>query len=271
MSRTVLLFVALLAYCVFLSCSAHAGTQKKLRLVVPLYTEDGQLEPGYVVQLNQYLKDDDIIAVRGKPAIRSLIKEIKKGKVTIVRQSLADLEKDIKFMNSEGIKLDYICYNPEGWRTSHTPAKELNDIVQAVKDAKSLASRYGANLIVVPDHTVFSMTPRMAQFADIFAFQFQRWQLLSDRDFRDKVMEVVRKIREVNPSVPVIAQLSTNPPTGKKKMDGRKEYAPVTSDAIISKVEAIRDLVDGIGFLLFREDDGLGRFKDFLKKSSQIE
>lgn len=241
-------------------------SDRQFILGIPLYSEDSRPEPGFVAMLNEYLSEDDIVFVRKSPTVLALLKGLQKAKVSIIRQSFGALVEDLQFLKSNGVRVDYVCYNPEGWQTSHTPLAELENLDAAVKKAGAFAEDHGARLIVVPDHTVFEANPRIAVHGGIFAYQFQRWQLLSDLEFRGRVQEITERIRRENPGVKIIAQLSTNPPTGGRNEDGSKELMPVTADQIISKVQSIRDLVDGVGFLVFGESNGHKRLQEVLAK-----
>ncbi len=244
----------------------ESATNRPFILGIPLYSEDSRPEPEFVAMLNAYLSEDDIVFVRKSPTVLALLKDVQKARVSIIRQSFAALQDDLLYLKSNGVRVDYVCYNPEGWRTSHTSPEELEDLEAAVKKVRGFADEHGARLIVVPDHTVFEANPRIAAGSGIFAYQFQRWQLLGDLEFRTKVQEITARIRRENPGIRIIAQLSTNPPTGGREEDGSKELMPVSADQILSKVQSIRDLVDGVGFLVFGEGDGHRRLQEFLAK-----
>lgn len=258
---------SVMAYITTLNGSSYAQTPEKSVFVIPLWARDSAIEPAYVAQWNNYLKDDDIICVKGKPAIIRLLKEIKKGKKAIIRQSIADIEKDIEFLKTEGIEFDYICYNPEDWPTSHTPEEEKKDVVSAVKKVSAIAKKHGVGLIIVTDtkKTLPKHGAEMAQYADIFAIQFQDYQFLPNNEFRKKVVEAVSIIKRDNPNMPIIAQISTNPPKRGVKSKSKNE-TPVTVDEMLSKVSAIEDLIDGVAFLLSKEGEGVERFKEFLQR-----
>lgn len=260
-----------IAYFFFLNNNAPAELKKELRLIVPLYSEDAELTPSYVTQLSQYMTNDDIFAIRANPKTMKVLKEIKKGKIAVIRQSLAALEKDINFLNAEGIKFHYICYNPEGHATSHTEKWEKENTIEAVKKVYSLAQKHKVGLIIVPDTMGLlpKYGPQMAQYADIFAIQFQRFQLLPQKEFRGKVLELINIIKKNNPSIPIIAQISINPPSGWQKGKG-KILKPEAAEDIIAKINAIKDIVDGVGFLIFSEGDGLERFKQVIQKIKNV-
>ena len=238
-----------------------------LILAIPLFAKDTELKPDYVAQLNAYLNENDIVFVRGKPTHIKLIKEVKKAQIAIIRQSLIDLERDIKFINGQGVKFDYICYNPEAFGSSNTPEEEKNNLLEAVKKTKELADKNKVKLIVVPDSkiTLPKLGSQMAKHADIFAVQLQAWQLLSNDEFLKTARDLINGVKKGNPRVSIIAQLSVNPPSGKRDKGKRKIYTPVAVSEMLSKVELIEELIDGVGFLLFEEGEGLERFQEFIK------
>lgn len=247
--------------------SIHAKSFKNLLLAIPLWAGDSAMGPDYVAEWNNYLKDGDIIFIKGNPTTIRLLKEIKKGKRAIIRQSIADIEKDIAFLKAEGIRFEYICYNPEDWPTSHTPEEEKKDVVSAVKKVRAIAKKYGVGLIIVTDtkKTLPMYGSQMAQYADIFAIQFQDYQFLPNNEFRKKVVAAVSIIKKSNPNIPIIAQISINPPQRGVKGMGKNEV-PVTVEEMLSKVSAIEDIIDGVGFLLRKEGNGFERFKEFLQR-----
>lgn len=264
----VLLVITVIAPCLFLTYTAHGGVKKKLRLGISLYAVDvPKLEPSYVSRLSKYLIDDDIIFIKGKPVTKELIKEIKKGKVAIIRQSLADIEKDIKFMDSNEIKFDYLCYNPEAYASSHTPQEEKKDIVEAVKNARKLADKHKVRLIIVTDSkiTLQRFGSQIAKYADIFVVQLQSYQLLPDKEFIEKTVGFINIVKEGNPNIPIIAQLSINPPSLKNPKGIGKVYVPSMVEDILHKVSVISNYIDGVGFLLFKEDDGFNRFEELIQ------
>lgn len=241
--------------------------EETFRLIVPLFSADGELTPEYVSQLNGLLNDDDIIALRAKPQALKLLKECKKGKVCIIRQSLADIQKDAEFLIENSIRFHYICYNPEVFENSRTPKEEIENVVESTKKAAELAKRHGAQLILIPDswETLPKFGAEMAKYADIFAIQCQRWQLMPDKEFRAKIAELVAVVRKGNPNVPVIAQLSTAPPALERTNQG-KDYTPQTADQLAAKLDCIRDLFDGVGSLVFKPGDGFEQFKGFVSR-----
>jgi len=110
----------------------------------------------------------------------------------------------------------------------------------------------------------------MARYADIFNLEVQRYQWLPVDEFRKKVKEEVGIIKGAKPEIIIFAQLSTNPPTygmmpgdsydlGHKKKGGKgkKELKSMNPEDILARVDAIKDLVDGIGFLVFEQKEGL--------------
>ena len=122
-----------------LGFSGQCRPPKGLTLVIPLYTADGPLRPEDLTAWQKELRDEDILVVGGNPRTVQLIKTLKRGKIAVIRQSLQDLERDIRFLMHHGIRIDYVCYNPEGHPTSHTSLWEKEHLLEAVEKAKRLA------------------------------------------------------------------------------------------------------------------------------------
>jgi hypothetical protein len=142
-----------------------------------------------------------------------------------------------------------VLYDPEAW--SFTPAAEQRDPVQAARRAADLARAHGLQLIVAPALNLTavlargSAAPRWRQFldlqlaartakvADIIELQAQSLE----RDpgtYATFVREAAAQARAANPSVTVLAGLSTNPPG-----------AVVASDQLVDAIRASRSSVDG--------------------------
>ncbi len=264
---TRILIIAWCLFCLLLPAgTALAGTDGPLRLGVPLFAADAEITEAFADRLNKYLRADDVLFVRGNPKTVSLLKRIKQGKVALIRQSLGDLKKDLAFLLSQKVKIDYLCYNPEAWKSSHTPQEEKDDPVGAVKKARLLADEHSLGLIIVPDTaiTLLAYGAAMAPYADIFAVQFQRWQLLEADKFQGTVTRTIEWVRTGNPQVPLFAQLAVNPPVHRLK-GYEKKYATAGADEIMAKVRVIERYVYGVGFLLQAEGNGFERFFEFLE------
>lgn len=197
---------------------AEPGATAAARMIlgVPLYAEDTNLGLEFVELLNRHLTKDDIVFVRGQPTLLPLVKAVAGAKIAVIRQSLQALAEDATFLKANGVRIDYVCYNPEGWQTSHTPREELDDLPGAMKRARALASSRSAGLIIVPDRNVFALYPEMVREADIFAIQFQRWQHDSDAAFAAEVSSVARQVRDLNAQTIFVAQLAVNPRSGRR-------------------------------------------------------
>ncbi|MEW6352478.1 MAG: hypothetical protein AB1646_25800 [Thermodesulfobacteriota bacterium] len=236
-------------------------------LGIPLYFADSRMEADDIAFLRRFLTDRDILFFRGAPSRNLYARHVRIANTAVIRQSLSDLRRDANAMLQAAIPLDYLCYNPEVWPTSHTPPEEKADLVAATRRARALSRQLNVKLIVVPDtkHTLPLHGKALAALADAFGIQLQAFQLDYPEPFREKTRQLVRIVRSGNPSVPIIAQLSTNPPTG--LWDGKtgKVLRPMSPEEIKRRVDAIRDLVDGFGFLLFKGDDGVSRFRNFIE------
>ena len=255
-----------LCYLLIMSDIACAVSGKPLRLGVPLYTVDAPVTEEFIVRLNTYLRPDDILFVTGEPQTVHLLKLVKTGKVAVIRQSVAGLKKDLDFLISQKVSVDYLCYNHEAWESSHTPGVEKEDPVKAVINARKLADEYRLQLILVPDTaiTLLSSGADMAPYADIFIVQFQRWQLLKEDEFQKLVDRTVRWVKTGNPEVPIFAQLSTNPPLHRHRSD-KEGHVTASAAEMMAKVKTIERFIDGAGFLLRAEDNGFERFFELLE------
>ncbi len=255
-----------LCYLMIMSDIASAESQRPLRLGVPLYAADAPVTEEFIARLNTYVRPDDILFVRGEPETVPLLKQVRTGKVAVIRQSVADLKKDLDFLLSQKVSVDYLCYNHEAWKSSHTPAVEKEDPLKAVVNARKLADEYRLQLILVPDTaiTLLSFGADMAPYADIVIIQFQRWQLLKEDGFQSLVEKTVKWVKTGNPEVPVFAQLSTNPPLQENRSN-KKGHVTASAAEMMAKVKTIDRFIDGAGFLLRAEDNGFDRFFELLQ------
>lgn len=246
--------------------AAGSVRASELRLIVPLYVADAPTPPELVATLNRRLADRDLVAIKGTRAVMDFARGLAPGHRIVIRQSLADLERDAGTLAAAGIAFDYLCYNPEIFPTSHTPAGEKDNPVAAARDARALADRLGVQLMIVTDSfkTLPAHGAGMAVHADLFGVQLQRWQTLPVAEFRAQAAELIAPLRQANPSLVVIGQLSTNPPAGAPGEDGAKVLAAPGVDELAERVESLADLVDGISFLLYSENGGLDRFAALL-------
>lgn len=252
----------------FLLCVSDVSfaTNRDLVLGIPLFFNDAPVTRGFVSLLNRFLRPDDILFVRGQPKNVQLLKNIRNGKVAVIRQSLPDLKRDLEFLLSQKIKVNYLCYNPEVWKSSHTPREEKEDPLSAVIKARKIAEEHGLGLIVVTDtmKTLPSYGAEMAGYADIFGIQLQRWQRLEESLFREQASKAIAKIKKADPDIRIMAQLSLNPPFHRSRAG--KTYGPAIPPDIHARIKSIESMIDGIGFLLFTQDGGIDRFFELLKK-----
>ncbi len=244
----------------------------RLLVGVPLFANDAPVEEDFVNKLKRFLRPGDILFVRGQPRVVRLLKNAGDVRVAVIRQSIPDLKKDLDFLLSQKARVDYLCYNPEAWKSSHTPQEEKDDPVKAAMEARRLADEHGLGLIIVTDtmKTLPAYGAEMAEHADFFGIQFQRWQRLEGSVFKENVSRSISQVKRGNPDIKIIAQLSVNPPLAGKK-EGRKIYGPASSADILAKIEAIESMIDGAGFLLFSKDRGFERFFEVLGRIRSIE
>lgn len=151
--------------------------------------------------------------------------------------------------------------------------------------AKSFADKIDVNFIVTPDdNNYLKYWKKIAKYADEFLIQFQKYQLLPFDEFKKIVKERIEIIKEANPKIFIFTQLSKNLHThgqakgdsytfssikkGNKKL---KELKSITPEDMISPMQVIKNLVDGVGFLAFEQKEGLNQFINFAKGKVKYE
>ena len=248
----------------FLVHSASASSNEKLSIGVPLFTGNAPVGEDFIVRLNEVLRPDDILFVRGGPQDVQLLEKVKRGKVAVVRQSTAELKTALEYVRARNIKVDYLCYNPEAGKAGRTPQEEKDNPVRAVKDASRLAQMSGLGLIIATDTsvTLLAYGAEMAEYADIIVIQLEKWQLGTDEDLHNLVSRTVRWLKTGNPRISIFAQFSTHPPAG-REISGDKEHAVSGAENMLNKVKSIEGLIKGTFVLLKVEDRGYERFFEF--------
>jgi len=230
-------------------------TIRDLRLIVIATQRAADIEA-----LNSILREDDIIFTYG--AKINLLKRVTKPMTMIGRGSIIQLEKELNKLN--GFKVDYINYNPEHWKESHTPEEEITNLLNSVRKARLLAQRHKAKLSFVTDHVLLEkFGERIAPLVDMFGIQMQRYQGESLEVFRKEAEKKVAIVRRGSKTVPVFIQLSLAPPKWKMKImrdgtrkkvllrdeRGKKVYEPLPVEVVLKQIEAVKDIADGIAFL----------------------
>jgi len=234
-----------------INCFAADKSIKDLKITVGIFMEED------ADFFNQHLRADDIVFTYGGKL--NLLRKITVAKKTFGRQSIEDIEKDLAEFND--VAVDYINYNPEKWRSSHTPEDEKNNRIDAVKRAKKIASQKNAKLSFGTDHILFEKYgEQIAPYVDLFGVQMQRLQRETIDEFRNEAAKNAALIKKGNPSALVYFQVSLAPPkwetktapNGKSKKvlsrdkDQKKVMEPIKPDEIFAQIEAIKDLADGI-------------------------
>jgi len=227
---------------------------------------------------NKVLREDDLIFTYG--AKRRYLERITVPKKMFGRGNLSALEAEFEKLGD--VVVDYIHYNPEQWKESHTPPEEVNDLVAAVKKARILANKKNVKLSFGTDHILLERYgEKIAPLVDMFGIQLQRYQRETLEQFRKEAEKKVSIVRKGSKTVPIIFQVSLAPPMWKiitkqngemKKVivrdkDGKKLYEPIKLEKIIEQIEAIKDLGDGLAFLYTEETrDSLRRLILQLRK-----
>jgi hypothetical protein len=233
---------------------------KSLRLSVKLYKQED------VEFYNRVLDENDIIATYGvKPW---LLSNIKGPKIMVTRGSLSAIKKELKRAEKFAIHIDYLSYNPEQWKETHTPRKEIDNLLEAVKKARKLAEQINAKLSFATDNILLEQYGgKIAPLVDLFIVQMQRYQREPIEEFRQEAIEKFNIIRKGNKKVPIFFQLSLSPPKwkiitkpdGTKKRvhmrtkEGKKLLEPLKAEVVLRQIEAIKDLADGIALIYTEE------------------
>ncbi len=259
------------------SCFSQEKDAPSSHLLVKLFRKE---DVGF---LNQVLFPQDIVATYGiKPW---LLKDLRGPQIMVTRGSLSALKKEIEKARKFSLSIDYLNYNPEHWKESHTPQEEIEDLVRAVREARKLAEGMGAKLSFITDHVLLERYgQRIAPLVDLFGVQMQRYQRESLEDFRQEAIKKLRIIRKGSRSVPVFFQLSLSPPLwktvilpgGKRKRvhlrkEGKKVTRPLELEEILHQIKAIRDLADGIALIYSEETrEEMREVLRVLRKSSSF-
>ncbi len=139
-----------------------------------------------------------------------------------------------------------IAYNPEA--QPGTPSRELEELVASVREAKEMASAYGAPLLVGPGLREMSkredLYPELARACDIWMIQSQRLQLdevtrkpVDVGAYRDGVKRIAERLREGNPKIGIFVQLVTTAERGR---------VPLDAERVVAFSRSIEDLVDAV-------------------------
>ncbi len=245
--------------------ASSAGQDEELSIGVPLFTGEAPVGEDFIVRLNDVLRPDDILFVRGGPAFVELLRKVKRGRVAIVRQSIAALKEDLEYLRSRDIQVAYLCYNHEAGKASLTPQEEKDDPVRAVRDASRLAQMNGLKLIVSPDTstTLLAYGAEMAGYADILVMQLEQWQRGTEEDLQSLVRRTVRWLKMGNPDIIMYAQFSSHPPAGRNVSDKKEEHADAGAEDMLRKVKSVEGMIKGAIVLLKDGDAGRDRFFEF--------
>ena len=219
---------------------------------------------GDVDFLNNILRPDDIVFTYGAKV--KLLLRVTRPETMIGRGSISSLRKDLKKLKH--FRVDYIQYNPEQWKESHTPREEIVNIIDAVRKARTLAKQHKAKLSFVTDHILLERYgEKIAPMVDMFGIQMQRYQRDGLETFRREAERKIAIVRRGSKTVPIIIQISLAPPKWREKTmpngtkkriimrdkKGRKVYEPLPLNIVMDQIKAVKDLADGISFLYNEE------------------
>lgn len=209
---------------------------------------------------NRVLTRRDIVFTYGlKPW---LIERIRGPQRMFSRGSVAKIERELE--RSKGISFDYINYNPEHWKESHTPRSEIENLPEMVKRARELARAKGAKLSFATDFMLLEKYgASIAPYVDLFGVQLQRYQSLGLGELREQARRSLAIIRKGSKEVPVAFQFSLSPPIWEtvrgrggelqrriaRDAAGRKRTARLWAEEVMRQIDAVKDLANGIALI----------------------
>lgn len=161
-----------------------------------------------------------------------------------------------------------IAYNPEA--QPGTPSRELEELVAGVREAKEMASAYGAPLLVGPGLREMAkrehLYPELAKACDIWMIQSQRLQLdevtrkpVDAGAYREGVKRIADRLRAGNPKIAIFVQLVSTSERGR---------VPLDADRIVAFARSIEDLVDAVR-IYGASAELLGQVIDRLRPSTE--
>lgn len=158
------------------------------------------------------------------------------------------LKETIEMLQAGGIDPEraIVGYNPE--RQPGTPSGEMDELVESVHRAQTMARAYGAPLLVGPGlrdmQSREHLYPELAKHCDIWLIQSQRLQMdpesrhvFTPAEYRAKVEEIVESLRRGNPEIRVFVQVLAS---------GRRDEELFTAEQVVAYARAIEDLVDAV-------------------------
>jgi len=202
---------------------------------------------------NKYLNSDDVVAAYAGHA--ELLRYISKPKRLLVAPSIERLQKALQKL--EGIRIDYINYNPEIYISHNTPPEEIENLVETVMRIREICDGVGAKLSFTPDKWLLEKYAReIAPLVDMFGIQIQRYQ--RREDFEGITKRLLNFVKEANPEVKIIVQISMAPPLFKddkllRDKSGKKILKPISIEKILMQMESLREFVYGVAILYTEE------------------
>lgn len=131
---------------------------------------------------------------------------------SLMAASLADLHNLAEQTLAAGVPFEGLAYDLEGWEL--TPPEERDDPVEAARLARNMAHKYSKHLVMGPAAGLTRpFWPDMVPYADWWILQAQGAQKKYPAipDFRNAVCTLADEVRQAKPSIPIWAQLSTQP------------------------------------------------------------
>ncbi|HEC95127.1 MAG TPA: hypothetical protein ENI45_04085 [Thermoplasmatales archaeon] len=186
----------------------------------------GIMHPSHIGFLNQRMREYDIVAVR--PHYIDFLEEIETGQKTLVfgAEDFGNISFLIDEAKERGVQI--IGYNLEGPYSMEEMVQQEQTVYQMVK-SRNLTFMFGPTLLNLERYYA-DFTP----YTDIIVFQSQHYQTRDN--YRDLVVDLICRIKSVNPEVKVWVQVSVNPP----------ESPEITVEEVVANIYGISDVADGV-------------------------
>lgn len=176
-------------------------------------------------------------------------------KISCFARSLEQMSQTVSLAHNEGVKCDYLAYNPE--QREGTPEIEFSDFISSVTKAKDIARKYGADLAMAPGLKYMisneNLYSQAASYSDVWLIQSQGYQVNTETDqrvpisdYRAQIEHIVKLLRQGNSNIKIWVQISTTP--------GRVGHEqPFSADEVVNLAKSLNGLVDAVR--IYTKDD----------------
>lgn len=190
----------------------------------------------------KYLENNDYVIVF--PGINSLnyITDLKGFKGTTFF-SINDIRSSITLLQNN---VNYITYNIEH---NLSPNDEIYDPVNSVKLVSDIVHKHNIKLILTPSGRLTELYAKeFAKYTDVYVLQYQALQSTPE-EYERYVKNIVKEIRDSNPNVKVIAQVST--------LRGDMK-------SMIDSFNRVKEVIDGITIFYGLDKEEISKLDKFL-------